>query len=346
MTLDKIKPFTTRIAGALITAIFTLYAIVFLISGRLMDLRKALPGEILLVIFFLAFLYNIHPYLARLFNRKNTLFKRPLFQKIIEFLTVATITLILHFLMFSIPFNLLYPHIQVPEQRIRISYFTTIAVSLIYYYYFERERAQLETRQSIIQSEKMSKENTEAQLLAFKQQISPHFLFNSLNVLNNLIEVDDEKAGEFLDQLTSIYHVFLENADNSLVSLQKDLELAEAYIGLLKTRFSRNLKFELNIEEAYKEYQVPPGILQMLIENAIKHNGFSKSHPLTLKLFTDSTNKSIVVKNNIQARKESVTSTGVGLKNIINRYAILTDRVVDIKKNDQEFIVILPLLNP
>lgn len=346
MTFDKIKPIAIRIASALLTAIFSFLVVGFIVTGRLADPRNALLGEVFLVVFFLFLLYNIHPYLARWFNRGSFFFKSLLFQKTLEFLTVAAITLVLFLLIFSLPFSLLYPEIAVPEERIRISYFMIIAVSLIYYYYFERERAQVAIRQSIIRSEKMSKENTEAQLLALRNQISPHFLFNSFNVLDNLIELDSKKAESFLDQLSRIYQVFLENADYSLVSLEKDIELAEAYMGLLKTRFSQNLKFDLRIAEEDKKYRVPPGIIQMLIENAIKHNGFSKSRPLTVEIYSHTSPKRLVIKNNVLARREGMTSTGIGLKNIISRYAMLTERPVEIQKSDQEFVVILPLLNP
>jgi sensor histidine kinase YesM len=191
--------------------------------------------------------------------------------------------------------------------------------------------------------EKYGQERAQAQLETLKNQISPHFLFNSLNALSSLIYIDEDKASRFVDGLSTIFDYVLQNKDKDLVPLKKELEFAEAFFYLLKIRFRDNLKLQLQIPALHLQYRLPPLTLQLLIENAIKHNIVSKDEPLTIDLFVEE--DYLIVRNKLQLRETPSDSTGVGLKNIIRRYEYLTSRPVDILRTEAYFTARIPLLS-
>ena len=172
--------------------------------------------------------------------------------------------------------------------------------------------------------------------------MNPHFLFNSLNVLVSLIPQDPARATEFTRKLSQLYRSFLDNTALQLVPLEKELEIAEAYIYLLKTRFGEAVKFKIEIAEEAKKFHLPPGSLQVLLENAIKHNGSTRKKPLFIQIF--SREDLLFVKNNLQPRLEQVESTRTGLKNIESRYSYLSDRKPKFEKTKDHFVAQLPLL--
>ena len=190
--------------------------------------------------------------------------------------------------------------------------------------------------------EQLQKENFKAQLESLKSQIDPHFLFNSLNILGSLIYKDPGKAVQFLGQLSKVYRVVLDSGRKQTVTLEGELELVNAYIYLLKTRFGDNLQIQTDIPLDRMHYLVPPTSVQMLVENAVKHNGYSAEEPLTIKIFV--ADKMLIVTNNLQPRLDKEGSTKIGLQNIVNRYRFLTDKPVEIEPTPGEFTVRLPLL--
>ena len=171
---------------------------------------------------------------------------------------------------------------------------------------------------------KLQKENLQSQFEMLKQQVNPHFLFNSLNVLTSLIKVDPDLAEVFTERLSKVYRYVLENKEKDLITLGTELEFIKSYSFLLDIRFSGKLFVEIDIDEKYLENLVVPMVLQLLVENAVKHNTFSKKNPLKISLTVDNDNFLTVV-NNLQNRKTQMVSTGVGLVNISKRYALLTD---------------------
>lgn len=199
-------------------------------------------------------------------------------------------------------------------------------------------------RQSEINAEKLKAAHIASQFETLKNQVNPHFLFNSLNVLTNLVYDDQDKAAKFIKQLSQVYRYVLESREKNLVLLSTELEFIEAYTFLQKMRFGKSLEVEINIPDASRQYQVPPLAIQMLIENAIKHNIVSKKNPLTVDLSIDDKGK-LVVENNVQ-RKNVIAeeSSGIGLNNISERYKYLSDQEVEIEDTAKLFCVKLPLL--
>ena len=189
----------------------------------------------------------------------------------------------------------------------------------------------------------LQKENLQSQFDVLKQQVNPHFLFNSLNILTSLIKLEPNLAEKFSEQLSKVYRYVLENKDNELVDLNTELNFLNAYIFLLNIRFVDKLRVNINIPEAKRSNQIIPLAMQLLIENAIKHNIMSKSEPLTIDVFIDSENFLNII-NNLQERPSQLVSTGVGLKNIQNRYKLLNNTEPIFKKTNTHFIAKVPLV--
>lgn len=193
-----------------------------------------------------------------------------------------------------------------------------------------------------VEAEKLKKETSEAQFESLRNQLNPHFLFNSFNVLSSLIESDSKMAVQFVDQLSRVYRYSLKTQKLKVVSLKEEIEFLSSYLFLLKIRFQSNLNINLAIEESEISF-VPPSTLQMLIENAIKHNEVSKQNPLKIDLYQ--AGDVLVVKNNLSPKLNPEESSQVGLKNIQSRYNLLGGKAPKIEKTADEFIVSIPLLN-
>lgn len=189
----------------------------------------------------------------------------------------------------------------------------------------------------------LQKENLQSQYEVLKQQVNPHFLFNSLNVLTSLIKIEPDLAEKFSEQLSKVYRYVLENKDNELVDLNTELNFLEAYIFLLNIRFMDKLEVRVNISESRRYDKIIPLAMQLLIENAIKHNIMSRSNPLLIDIFIDDSNYLNVI-NNLQKRPSMVVSTGIGLKNILNRYQLLNLPMPLFEKTETQFIAKIHLV--
>ncbi len=216
----------------------------------------------------------------------------------------------------------------------------TICVTLVYesVYFFEEWRNNVKTTESL------ARENVQSQLDALKNQIDPHFLFNSLNTLASLIDYENNGAQQYLERLSDVYRYVLVSREKNTVTLEEEMDFLDAYVYLNKVRFRDNLRLVKNIlPEAYK-HQVAPLSLQMLVENAIKHNVVSKERPLQIQIVQEEDTYLSVV-NNVQEKTIFEKSTKVGLQNIINRYKLLSDRQVQVSRDQDVFRVRIPLLN-
>ena len=197
-------------------------------------------------------------------------------------------------------------------------------------------------KDSLIQNEALKKENSEAQLQTLKNQLKPHFLFNSLNTLASIIPENKEMAVKFVENLAKVYRYILQIKDKDLVTLEEELKCVSAYEYLIKIRFGDNINFtKNNLIESKKNHVIPLSV-QMLIENAIKHNIVSKSKPLLIELTVNQ--NSLSVKNNLQLKSSIEDSTKVGLNNINKRFELLTNQSIQIKTTKTKFEVIIPLL--
>lgn len=198
-------------------------------------------------------------------------------------------------------------------------------------------------RDSRLEAEQLKTLHAESQFEALRNQINPHFLFNSFSVLSGLIAKNKALASEFVQQLSKVYRYLLYNNDQKLVMLSTEIEFIEAYIFLLKIRFGEPLHFQISLNKIDpKAYYIPPASVQLLLENAVKHNIISKKFPLQIDIFVE--NEFLVVKNNLQAKPQIEISGGLGLTNIELRYHHMTQKHVVIRQTKTHFVVMLPLL--
>lgn len=197
-------------------------------------------------------------------------------------------------------------------------------------------------KKSLIEIEKHKTETSQVQLQNLKNQINPHFLFNNLSVLSSLVYSDQDKAVDFINQLSKVYRYILENRESELATIESEMTFINSYIFLLQIRFDKNIQFYIEIEEGKKQLMIPPMSLQLLIENAIKHNEISTILPLTITIKTE--NDFLVISNNLQLRNNHEPSSKTGIQNIIDRYTYFTKREIAIIQDENSFNVKIPIL--
>jgi LytS/YehU family sensor histidine kinase len=198
-------------------------------------------------------------------------------------------------------------------------------------------------KQSVRETEELKKSNLQSQLDSLKNQVSPHFLFNSLNTLSSLIEEDQTQAVQFVNELSRVYRYLLQSNDKELTPLRDELSFLNAYFFLLKTRFGEAIQMEISINDEFMSYLIPPLTLQILVENAVKHNIVSQSKPLLIEVVYEG-NEQMSVANNIQKKTVHVASNGMGLANISAKFKLLNQPEIVINTDNNKFKITLPLL--
>ena len=201
-----------------------------------------------------------------------------------------------------------------------------------------------EWKNGLVLSEKLKKEKVESQIEALRNQANPHFLFNSLNVLSSLVHADPDKAEEFINKFASVYRYVLNIQNKNLVTLKEELDFLNSYLYLQKIRFKEGLEITIDLNKEIEEHFVLPFSLQFMVENAIKHNIVSKDSPLKVNIFLKE--DKICVINNIQLRDNEDETTGMGLKNLQQRYFLLANVMPEYEQKNEEFVVSIPLLKP
>jgi two-component system LytT family sensor kinase len=195
---------------------------------------------------------------------------------------------------------------------------------------------------SLVKAERLEKEKTQVQFDNLKNQLNPHFLFNALTSLNSLIFENQGLASQFLQHLSKVYRYVLQNKDKNFVTVQTEMDFIQNYVFLLRTRFESALTISFRVHDHSKDKAIVPVTLQILIENALKHNVVDKDRPLSIRIETN--DDYLVVSNNLQVRKLVETSNKQGLENLKSLYAFLTDKPVQIESSESHFSVSVPLV--
>lgn len=221
-------------------------------------------------------------------------------------------------------------------------YYTSLIITIVASLFFHAFYFYQELQKNKIKEQKVIAGTASAKFDALKNQLDPHFLFNSLNVLTSLIDENPESAQKFTTALSKVYRYVLEQKNKDLVTVDEELEFAKTYMSLLKMRFEDSIIFEIPEQASNPESKVVPLSLQLLLENAVKHNMVTSSKPLHIKIYE--TNNLLVVENNLQPKQIVKKSSGVGLDNIKQRYELLTDRKVNINQQAESFAVAIPML--
>lgn len=193
-----------------------------------------------------------------------------------------------------------------------------------------------------VEAEQLRREKAESQYAALKNQVNPHFLFNSLNSLSSLIRTSPEKAIEFVDKFSKIYRYVLDVSDQLVVTVEEELKFLQSFYFLQTIRFGDNLRIHIHIEAQQLQKYIVPLSLQLLIENAIKHNEISTEHPLTINIGIE--NEFLIVSNNLQPKSFLEHSNGIGLKNITEQYHHYTDQTPTFGIENNAFVARIPLL--
>jgi sensor histidine kinase YesM len=198
-------------------------------------------------------------------------------------------------------------------------------------------------KENIQEGEQLKKANLQTQFEGLKNQVNPHFLFNSINTLSSLIHEDKERAEKFIDEMSNVYRYLLRNNEEELVPLLTELKFIQSYFHLLKTRYGYGIEMTVRIDNRIENYLLPPLTLQLLVENAVKHNNVLKEKPLLIEI-SSNTNGWLSVKNNLQKRTTSMESSKIGLSNIKEKYMLLNQPDILIKETATDFLVMLPLI--
>jgi len=235
------------------------------------------------------------------------------------------------------------PHFEPDLSRLVLALLFISLLVLVIVFVYEGIHNFARWEQSRQEVEALSKAQLLARLDALRQQVNPHFLFNSLNSLISLISEDPRQAEVFAEELSSVYRYLLRSNEAPLTSLSSELEFIRSYFELLRTRHGDALKVELDIDPVQESLKLPPLTLQLLIENAVKHNIILPEQPLTIWLATDEKH-CLIVSNNLQRKTSKIMSNGVGLSNILNKYQVLGQTAPTIEDDGVYFRVKLPLL--
>ncbi|TSE10721.1 hypothetical protein FOF46_03825 [Aquimarina algiphila] len=231
-----------------------------------------------------------------------------------------------------------------PWLRFRIDFFRAIilgftAIIFNLFYYALKQKKELENTMNLLKKEAMA-----SKYKSLKNQISPHFLFNSLNTLTSLMYEDRDLASDFVSRLAKCYRYILDNREQDLVSLKKELSFLDSFIFMMNVRHEGALSITTHISVDQNEYLIPTLTLQMLVENALKHNYYSKEKPLEINIISTDNNH-IIIQNNLHIRKQKEESTKLGLKNIEKRYSFYTNQKVMVTAENDYFKVTIPLLS-
>jgi LytS/YehU family sensor histidine kinase len=192
--------------------------------------------------------------------------------------------------------------------------------------------------------ESLKKAHVQSQLDSLKNQVNPHFLFNSLNTLSSLVSISPDQAERFIDELSSVYRYLLQSNEKVLATLRTEIEFVNSYYHLLKTRYGDAIQLTTSIDSAYLDFFIPSLALQLLLENSTKHNIISATKPLHIHIYTKANPDQLVVANNLQRKINPVPSNKMGLVNIIKTLQLLNEPEAVIRETDREFIVSLPLI--
>jgi len=201
----------------------------------------------------------------------------------------------------------------------------------------------LNWKNSILEAAELKQASLQAQLQSLKLQLDPHFMFNNFSTLSSLIDENPKDAQLFLDRLSEVHRYMLINLDKHLIPLKAELDFVEAFSYLIQIRFSENLHIEVTIPETLYTEHIPPTTLQLLIENAIKHNIASRKQPLYIKIYAEG--GYVYVVNNLQKLPSPLHSSKIGLKNIINRYKLLAEELPEVIATPYDFKVKIPLIS-
>jgi len=268
--------------------------------------------------------------------------KKPLHKIGILLLSVSFYTIPLSVLMLTGWYKL-FTNAEIDREIIFTSTLIIMICVIFITHVYETAFLVKESESEIVRNEQLERAKAEAELEALKNQIDPHFIFNSLNTLSHLIEEKPQKAKQFNDNLADVYRYILHNKGRELVLLQEEIGFLNDYFSLLKIRFENAVQLNITCSETmFEQYLVPPISLQVLVENAIKHNEFTDENPLVITISNE--NDSLVIHNDKRVKTLRKESSKIGLHNLQERYRLIAGKEIIVQEDEKNFTVTLPLL--
>ncbi|MBN1790986.1 MAG: histidine kinase [Bacteroidales bacterium] len=295
----------------------------------------------LLITFLVAFLlFMINYYLINPFNNAKKI-------GLMQVARAILITLGVVYLLTDVLFELKHAILEVddPNKFALFYFFKDLFIAAVVLICVFVIRVINDKQVILLENERLIRENLQSQYESLKNQVSPHFLFNSLTALKTLIRDDPENAGRYVNDLSQVLRYTLQSNENLTVSLSDEIEAAKSYIFLIRMRFNTNLNIAFHVDARYNQHRLPPLTLQTLLENAVKHNEISKRHPLDITISTTDKD-SLVVTNTLQEKLSLEPGTGIGLVNLSKQYKLLRGLDIRISKSNNLFRVEVPLLKP
>lgn len=232
---------------------------------------------------------------------------------------------------------------QLDMSQFRISILVAIALTMVATTSWEADYTFKKWRDSVAEKQIVQQLTIQHEFETLKGQVNPHFLFNCFNTLSSLIGEDPARAEAFLNELSKVYRYLLRNNESGLSTLANELKFIQSYFQLLKTRHGDAVQFQVEVDKRYESYLLPSLSLQLLVENAVKHNVLSRNKPLVIDIFTMAGNK-LAVNNNLQRRTVKGPSNRIGLENIRSKYELLDVQGFQVLEDSKNFTVILPLI--
>jgi len=269
-------------------------------------------------------------------------FNKPVRKIVVLVLAISFYTIPITALLMVIWYNLFNSGV-INWEQIKTTTLVVMVCVLFITHIYETVFLVREAESEKLKKEQLERARAEAELEALKNQIDPHFIFNSLNTLSHLIEKDAAKAKQFNDNLADVYRYILQNKARELVLLQEELLFLNDYFSLLKIRFEQAVQLQIHIDPvAYDLYLIPPISLQILVENAIKHNEFSDAIPLVITI--DMQNDELIIHNQVRKKILRKASSRIGLHNLGERYKLTTSKEISVRESTSDFTVSLPIL--
>lgn len=338
------KPSKFRFRAFLFSMIFIIFAFIYIMyGGRIWSEWRIwlVTGPIILIIG--TFVFYIHTqyeyFVERKFPNLDQTKYRVIFKLLENFIILSPGALMI--LLLFAQLNILGYRLQTSD--LKYCFLVGLWINLIFGTLFEVEYILNRFKETIAEKELLEKLQLDEEFDQLKQKVNPHFLFNCFNTLSSLITEDKEKAEQFLDELSKVYRYLLRNNEDGMSTVENEMRFIQSYFQLLKTRHGDAVFLSQKIDEKYLQYLLPSLTLQMLVENAVKHNALSKISPLKIEIYTN--NSAILfVKNNIQALTVKAVSNKVGLKNIQEKYDLLKKEGFEIIQTGEYFEVALPLI--
>ena len=234
---------------------------------------------------------------------------------------------------------------QIQENDLKYGYLVGLGVNIIFESLWEVIYIIEKVKEAVAEKERIEQLQLQQEFDVLKEKVNPHFLFNSFNTLSSLISEDKNQAEKFLDELSKVYRYLLRNNESGMSTVEEESKFIRSYAKLLQTRFVDGFKMDIDIDPAIKDKEIPSLSLQLLVENAVKHNIISKQQPVHVVIASTPPGYLTVTNNLRKKTKSSVESTGIGLANIREKYRLLNRQDVTVEETADQFIVTIPVLS-